>query len=115
MSIIGIFQRINLTQIPGTHLKFVLVGNFSVLYKETANIEITINLIDPNNDPINLNISPLKLPVPPEIKATRDVGFVIEIGNLRFETDGDYKFEVNINNEKIGEYKFQVELQKGGN
>jgi len=107
ISIIGIFQQVNLREIPGMLLKSVLVGNFSYFDKTTKELELKVNLLDPENKPANLKIPPVKLPLPNE---GGDIGFFLELGNLEFSKTGNYKFEVEMNGEALGEYKFQVGL-----
>lgn len=104
VSIIGIFQQVNLREIPGKLLKSVLVGNFTDLNKTTEELELKVSLLDRENNPANLNIPLVKLPS----SSGKDIGFFLELGNLEFSKTGDYKFAVEVNGELLGEYKFQV-------
>jgi hypothetical protein len=106
VSIIGIFQQVNLREIPGKLLKSVLVGNFTDLSKTAEELELKVSLLDVENKPANLNIPAVKLPS----SGGKDVGFFLELGNLEFSKTGDYKFVVEVNGELLGEYKFQVAL-----
>jgi hypothetical protein len=111
LSIIGIFKVIKLRKVPGTYLKSVLVGSFSPLNKKIKDLNIKVNLLGPGGEPVGLSIPPVKLPTIEKKKRLRDVNFTLELGNLKFEVEGDYKFEVLANNELLGEYKFQVKAK----
>lgn len=112
LNIIGIFKRINLREIPGNYLKCVLVGNFGLLNKRLKELNINVRLIDPDKKPVGSPIPPFRLPVAiKEGKRLEDVNFTLELGNLKFETEGKYRFEIAVNGELLGEYKFEVKHQ----
>lgn len=110
--IIGIFDVINLKEFPGTLLKSVLVGNFSLFENKIGSLEIGINLLGPGERSIDLKIPSVHIPISPEVKKLGHVGFFLELGNLKFEEAGDYKFKVSVNNEELGEYKFKINKQE---
>ena len=112
ISVIGIFNIINLKEVPGTYVKFVLVGNFSILDKKVKDLNVKVNLVDPNGKPVALPVPLIKLPAAPKGKKLKDVNFYLEFNNLKFESEGEYKFEMLVNKEFLGTYKFQVKHKK---
>lgn len=108
LSIIGIFKNIRLGKIPGIYLKCVLVGGFTVLTKTARSLDIDVRLIGPDGQPVAAPVPPFSLPPAGERTAAGDVNFTLELGNLKFEKEGDYKFEVKVGGEPLGEYKFRV-------
>lgn len=108
LSIIGIFKNIGLGRIPGVYLKCVLVGGFTVSNRAARSLDIDVRLIGPDGQLVGAPIPPFSLPPAGEKTAAGDVNFTLELGNLKFEKEGDYKFEVKVDSEFLGEYKFQV-------
>ncbi len=106
LSIIGIFDKINLQTIPGNYLKFVLIGNFDIIDKTINDISLNVGLIDENNKTVNINIPKQDIHLPE--KAKNHFNFMVEFGNLKFDNAGKYKFIVDANGEKVGEVNFEV-------
>jgi len=109
LSIIGIFKVIFSPKFPFTHLKSTLVGNFDVVDTELKELEISVDLVDDKNNPVGLSLPPIKLPIPiKKDKKKRAINFILEIGNLKFQKDGRYKFIIKADSEKVGETSFEV-------
>jgi len=108
LSVIGIFDSIQLRSIPGTILKSVLVGSYNVVKKiNTAKLEIKLEDDSGKSILINLPTINVALPVSDKTMPQR-LNFTIEIGNLKFEKAGTYKFIIYFNGDKVDEYKFNV-------
>lgn len=109
LSIIGIFKEIFFPEFPHTHLKTVLVGNFDILEADSQEAEITVDLVDKKGNPIGLNLPAIKLNIP---ENKESFNFILEIGNMKLEKEGRYKFIVKANNKKIGETNFKAKKRK---
>ena len=109
VSIIGIFEKVYLTTLPGTLLKSVLVGNFDVLVNSIENIDLRVDLLDEKNTKLGLSAPTVELKVPKPDAKKRRIGFMLVLGNLKFENYGTYKFVVTMNSEITGEYSFEVQ------
>lgn len=113
LSIIGIFKIIFAPKFPFTHLKSVLVGNFDIVDTRLKELELSIDLVDDKGNPIGLNLPPIKRPIPvKKDKKKRVINFILEIGNLKFQKDGKYKFIIKADSEKVGETSFEVIKRK---
>jgi len=109
LSIIGIFKVILVPKLPAIHLKSTLVGNFEVLDKKIKEIDIFIDLVDEKRNPVGLSMPPVKITIPKiKDKENRTINFILEIGNIKFEREGDYIFLIKANSELIGQTSFKV-------
>ena len=113
LNIIGVFDVVNLKNISSKLLKAVLVGNISVLHPKISKIKFGVKLVNGTNQSIDLKIPPMELAIPKQIKESErevKVGFVLEIGNIKFPKKGKYKFKVSVNGQNIGEVGFEVKV-----
>ncbi len=108
ISLIGIFEKVNFVSIPSSLLKCVLVGNFNILDKAEEDVAIQINLLDEQGNIVGLKAPEIKLRIKKNEKKERKLGFIVEIGNLKFEKTGKYKFEIKANSERIAIHEFEV-------
>ncbi|OGG06223.1 hypothetical protein A3D05_03610 [Candidatus Gottesmanbacteria bacterium RIFCSPHIGHO2_02_FULL_40_24] len=107
MNIIGIFRTINMSKLPGTHLKTVLVGNFDVLDNSLKEVSLEISLTDSRGVSQGLTVGPMKMTVPENNKG-RNINILIEMGNVKFEKEGKYAFLVKADGETVGKADFTV-------
>jgi len=114
LNALGIFEEINISQIPGTHLKCVLVGNFEINDSTINQVSIEVKLNDPKNNTVLLEIPAMKLPVPRDNKGRQGkINVLLELGNLKLEMEGKYCFKVFMNSEHVSDYEFMVNKVSG--
>ncbi len=109
LNIIGIFDSVTVKKIPGSLLKTTLVGNITVLDKSLTNVKFIVNIS--NEDGINVYTPPtfeMKIPKSVDKKGKAKIGFILDIGNLKFTKVGKHQVTLSANNEKMGELKFIV-------
>lgn len=111
-NIIGIFEKIFVTELPSVHSKSVLIGNYDVYDSKITEINIKIDIVDDSGKTVGLNLNNLIVKPSEAISALRRIGFIIEIFNLKIEKTGIYTIVVYANDEKIGEFAFGVEFIK---
>lgn len=112
LSLIGIFDVVNLVNIPGTLIKAVLVCNFSILNPklDSVKIDVTVTKKD-EKEPImtvptltakieNKNIQ--KIDIEPRI------GITLQLTNLQFKNEGNYMINLQVNGSLLGKYRFTV-------
>jgi len=112
LSLTGIFDVVNVVNLPGSLLKAVLVCNFTVLNTKLDKIKIDINISkDGETEPV-FKIPPLtaKVTKPAIMQTTKEtkLGLTIQLGNLVFKTEGIYEVNINANGELIGKNTFEV-------
>ena len=116
LSIIGIFDVINVINIPGSLIKGYLVCNFTVLNKDLkeANINIVINNKKTQEEVVR--IPELKITIPEQDKLIpnrpRVLGVSLQLVNINFKEIGEYNISVVINEEKVADYIFYVKQIK---
>jgi hypothetical protein len=109
VNIIGIFERIYSPTLPAIHLKSVLVANFEVNDPNLLEADVSVDLMDEHNKTIGLSIPKIKIKIPKSKSAKRRAGIMVQLGNLKFENYGSYKFIVKIDSEVLGECIFEVQ------
>lgn len=116
LSIIGIFDVINVINIPGSLIKGYLVCNFTVLNKDLKESTISIVIKNKKTQEEVVRISDLKLSIPEQDKIIpnrpRVLGVSLQLVNLPFKGTGEYNISVVVNEEKIGDYTFYVNQLK---
>lgn len=125
LSLIGIFDILNVMNIPGNLVKAVLVCNFSVLNPnlESINIDITISK-EGKTEPIvkipTLNAKKFEKgkSTPLDTKETK-MGITLQLTNIEFKSEGGYFINVMANGSLLGSYEFNVKKvhlpKKGSN
>lgn len=115
LSLIGIFDILNIMNIPGNLVKAVLVCNFSVVNPklDSINIDITITK-EGETEAI------VKMPTLNVKKFEREKGFsgiegketkigiTVQLTNVQFKSEGDYAINVVANGSLLGAYRFSV-------
>jgi hypothetical protein len=110
LSLIGIFEVINVVTLPGSLLKAYLVFNLNVLDEALKEVDIDISIKNVNSGKEVMNISNLKTPinkVGDEIK----LGVTLQLVNIAFTEEGKHLIELRINKEVVGKLFFEVKLQ----
>ena len=104
VNIIGVFERINTTNFPVTHPRFVVVG---AIQPTKTEFKIALDIVDPQGDSIlgQLQEREVKLP---ENAHNQNFNFIIEIINTTFKNIGQYKVELLIDKKKITEVPLRV-------
>lgn len=112
LTITGIFDVINVINIPGSLIKAYLVCNFTVLnnYLKEAAINITVNNKKTQEEVVK--IPELKVPIPDQDKIIpnrpRVLGVSLQLVNVPFKETGEYNISVVVNEEKVADYIFYV-------
>lgn len=109
VNIIGIFEKIFSPTLPAIHLKSVLVANFEVNDPSLLEADVIVDLLDENNKTVGLSIPKIKIKIPKSEFIKRRAGIMVQLGNLKFEKYGSYKFVIKIDSEVLGECIFEVQ------
>ena len=114
LSLIGIFDILNIMNIPGNLVKAVLVCNFSVLNPklDSINIDITITK-EGEAEPIvkipTLNTEKFeRVKNKPSGSEKPKIGITLQLTNIQFKTEGTYFINVLTNGSLLGNYRFNV-------
>ncbi|MGQ0815199.1 MAG: DUF6941 family protein [Gemmatimonadota bacterium] len=109
LNILGIFDRINLLQIPAMHPQMHLVLR---LEARPAELERTHNVEIRLHDPEGTTIFEVKGEIVPRGEAGRPVSTnqILTLNNLQLEKIGEYVFVVLINNDVKTEIPLAVEF-----
>ena len=110
LSLIGIFEVINVVTLPGSLLKAYLVFNLNVLDEALKEVYIDISIKNVNSGKEVMNISNLKTPIKKvgdEIK----LGVTLQLVNITFIEESKHLIELRINKEVVGKLFFEVKLQ----
>lgn len=112
LSIIGIFDVINVINIPGSLIRGYLVCNFTVLNKELKEAVINIVIDNKKTQEEVVRIPELKVTIPEQDKLIpnrpRVLGVSLQLVNIPFKEIGEYNISVVINEEKVADYIFYV-------
>ena len=112
LSIIGIFDVINVINIPGSLIRGYLVCNFTVLNKDLKEASINIVINNKKTQEEVVRIPELKVTIPEQDKLIpnrpRVLGVSLQLVNIPFKEIGEYNISVVINEEKVADYIFYV-------
>lgn len=112
LSIIGIFDVINVINIPGSLIRGYLVCNFTVLNKELKEAAINIVINNKKTQEEVVRIPELKVNIPDQdeliLNRPRVLGVSLQLVNITFKEIGEYNISVVINEEKVADYIFYV-------
>lgn len=107
LNIIGIFDLINIKEVPGILNKAVLVGNFSLLDFTDNKLVLKVTIVDEEgNETEQPKVPPLEISVP--TPKPKNFGFILELGNIKFNRLGNYKLRVETEQGLLGEVIFTV-------
>ena len=113
LSLIGIFEVVNVAAFPGSLLRAFLVFNLNLLNKtlNKADLDIAIKKEDTKKEV-------LKLPtLTPSITRNTSnnelkLGITLQLNNITFQEAGKYFIELKANQELVGKLGFDVKLLK---
>lgn len=112
LSIIGIFDVINVINIPGSLIKAYLVCNFTVINNDLKEAKINISVNNKKNKEEVVKIPELKVPIPAQDKIIpnrqRVLGVSLQLVNIPFKETGEYNISVVVNGENVGACTFYV-------
>ena len=119
LSIIGIFDVINVINIPGSLIKAYLVCNFTVLNNDLKEATISISVNNKKTKEEVVKIPELKVSIPEQDKVvlnrTKVLGVSLQLVNIPFKETGEYNISVVVNDEKVADYIFyvnQIKMEK---
>ena len=116
LSIIGIFDVINVINIPGSLIKAYLVCNFNVLNNDLKEATISISVNNKKTKEEVVKIPELKVSIPEQDKVvlnrTKVLGVSLQLVNVSFKETGAYNISVAVNEENVGSYTFYVNQVK---
>lgn len=112
LTITGIFDVINVINIPGSLIKAYLVCNFTVLNNDLKEAAISIAVNSKKTQEEVVKIPELKVLIPEKDKLIpnrpRVLGVSLQLVNIPFKGTGEYNISVVINEEKVADYIFYV-------
>lgn len=119
LSLIGVFEMINLVSLPGSLLKAFLVFNMSILNEELRKVNLDIAMIksDTKEEVFKLpTLTPSIASNPKDIDGETKLGITLQLANISFKETGKYTLQVKANNTIVGSLNFMVNLleQKKG-
>ncbi len=117
LSLIGIFEVVNVAAFPGSLLRAFLVFNLNLLNKTLNKVDLDITI---KKDGTEKEV--LKLPtLTPSFAKNADnaelkLGITLQLNNIIFQEAGKYFIELKVNKELVGKLGFDVKLldQKKG-
>jgi hypothetical protein len=117
LSLIGIFEIINITALPGSLLKAYLVLNVGILNRDLKKVDlhITIKKVGTKEEIFRLPPITPTFKLKPRSKEEVKVGITLQLANIIFKETGNYIIELQANEQVVGNLPFQVKLleQKG--
>ncbi len=117
LSLIGMFEVINITALPGSLLKAYLVLNIGILNRNVKKVDlnITIKKLDTKEEIFKLPTITPAFELNPASKEEVKVGITLQLANIIFKETGSYIVELEANKQVVGDLPFQVSLieQKG--
>lgn len=110
LSLIGIFEVVNVATLPGSLLKAFLVFNLNVLDKTLNIVDMEISIKNVKSGKEVMKTPMLKSP----LNLTGDeakMGVTLQLANITFSEEGRHVIELTVNKEKAGSLFFEVKLQ----
>ena len=97
----GIFENINVRQLPTHHPLMFIVANISgVNDKDKFTCELVLD--DQNQKQIAIISQEVK------VDPRRNFGFIGQFVNVRYETGGNYLIKFYIDNKEIGSHSYKI-------
>jgi len=104
----GIFSRMSGSSLPATRSNTSLVLNFSIDDKNTHSLNLVIK--SPSGKEI---IPPLKRDIGPVVRPDKNLGVLVNIGNLKIEEEGTFNVEIIVDDKILEKLPFTFNLLKG--
>ncbi len=117
LNIIGVFSRFNPANLPHSHPLMFLVATCMFHPSETSSQRaLRIEIVNPDGG-IVFQVGPIGLSVPPPQRAGSEieVPLVMQINDLKLETEGPHKVVIMLDSDVKGEFSFAVELKEKKN
>lgn len=108
LSVIGIFNAINLSTLPGQLPKATLVANIGLLQESTSDLAFTLQFKAPDGKILPIAEIQQMRPLHNANDLPIEVGFNIELVNFTFEAAGRYMAQVLVGEELVGEVPVEV-------
>lgn len=110
LSLIGIFEVINVATIPGSLLKAFLVFNLSVLNKALNKVELDITIKRSGTGKEVLKLPTLTAAIAKNAGGIPKIGVTLQLTNVIFQETGKYLVEVKAEKQLAGTLEFDVKL-----
>lgn len=110
LSLIGIFEVINVVTLPGSLLKAFLVFNLNVLDKTLKTVDIDIIIKNVKSGKEVMKTPTLKSPLNQSGDESK-MGVTLQLVNITFTETGKHVIDLIVNKEKAGSLFFEVKLQ----
>lgn len=120
LSLIGIFEVVNVAILPSSLLKASLVFNISILNKNINKVDLDISIRKVDTKEEVFKLPTLTPSIAKNQKNTSNdeirLGVTLQLTNVQFKETGQYTLELRTNNVILGSLDFQVNLlsQKKG-
>lgn len=114
VSILGIFGRIFLQNVPSKFPKITIVFNLSFNNLEKTNNKIELKIYGQNKEELEIK-PPIALDFmvnEADLKKEGDVNLILEIANLEFKNFGKHNFVIYLNGEEIGNKPLLIDERK---
>lgn len=111
LSLIGIFEVVNVVALPGSLLRAFLVFNLNLLNKKLDKVDLDIAIKKEATGKEVLKIPTL---TPSVVRNTGDtelkLGITLQLNNITFQETGKYFIELKANKELVDKLAFDVKL-----
>lgn len=115
LSLIGIFEVINVVALPGSLLKAFLVLNLSVLDKNLKKIDLDILIKKQDTEKEIIKLPTLSPSFEQLNNVDTKLGLTLQLTNITFPETGKYIIEIQVNKESVGSLDFEVkQIEKKG-
>jgi len=114
ISILGIFGRIFLQNVPSKFPKFTIVFNLNFRNLNNTKNKIELKIFDLNKEELEIK-PPITLDFivnETDLKKEGDINLILDIANLEFKNYGKHNLNVYLNGEEIGSKQLLIEEKK---
>lgn len=111
LSLIGIFEVVNVMAFPGSLLRAFLVFNLNLLDKSLSKIDLDIAIKKEGMEKEVLELPTLTPPIKKNAgNIESKLGITLQLNNITFQEAGKYFVELKVNKELLGKLGFDVKL-----
>lgn len=111
LSLIGIFEVVNVVAFPGSLLRAFLVFNLNLLNKTLNKVDLDIAIKKENTEKEVLKLPTLTPSIAKNTGNTElKLGITLQLNNITFQEAGKYFVELKANKELVGKLGFDVKL-----
>lgn len=114
LNIIGIFEKVHAKEFPTRVLAMTIVGNLTVFGEGPESLFVRVESFKKNDNKsktepfIVLPEAKVELPERKD-PANKNINLIFTVGNVLFESEGEYVFSIYLDNEKIGSVLIKAE------